>query len=100
MAGIFLSFVVIMKSLTVTIFSFQDGHLIAVMVTQGTDAGRIVRAVRFVFPGLQSIAEALATKQKFVDGIGLIAIGNDGLITAIPDGIVDDQGGSKTLDSS
>ena len=67
------------------------------MVDDAGDAGRPVRAVRLEAAGVERSVEALAVLQELVDGLGLVAVGDDGLVAEHADRRVNNQRGVDKL---
>ena len=73
--------------------AFQNGQgIVAVAVHQAGNAGRVVGAVRLKRAGMQGLGKGLARRQALPDGVGLVAVGDDGRGAEDPHRGVDDQG--------
>ena len=47
--------------------------------------------IRFIFSGFKSLMEGFPSSQIFINGVCLVAVGNDGVSMIFSDGIVNDQ---------
>ena len=77
---------------------FQNGELIAsIRRDKAGDARRVVRCVRLKLAGAQSGFKRLACAEKIADGVGLVAVRDDGAAAPRAHGVIDDETGVGEL---
>ena len=77
---------------------FEDGQpeIVAVFkIHQAADARGKVGAVRLEGAGAEGFFKSFALSHQVVDGIGLVAVGDDGLVAHYADGGINDQAGIR-----
>ena len=83
--------------LALAVRALQDGHFIGesalLEVDNAADTGRIVGSVGLKGARIQGAAEALAHFEEFLDGIRLVAVGDDDVVLHALDGRIDDERG-------
>ena len=78
----------------IAVGGLQDGQgVAAVAVEDAGDPGGVVGGVGLEGPAAQGLGEDLAGEQAVADGVGLVAVGDDGGVAHGADGVVNDQGG-------
>ena len=87
-----------MAAAGIAVGALQNGQLEAAVSGDDTgDPGGVVGAIGLELTGVQGLAERLALHQEIADGVGLIAVGNNQIITHLADGVIDDQAGINHL---
>ena len=87
-----------LDAVPVAVGGFEDAHLVAAAgVDHRRDAGGPVGAVRLKGAGAQGVRKALAAAHRIVDGVGLVAVGDDMGGAQGQHGVVDDEAGVLQL---
>ena len=61
------------------------------------DSWCVVRSIRLEFTGAQGLLKGHLMIHAVIDGVGLVAIGNDGFVAKYADGCVDDKAWIRQL---